>query len=633
MRRPYVLGGGLVVAVAVVAGVVVWQVSVRHRDDRAATSAARSFASAWQGGTLAAVAFDPSSGADPAKQVSTMTAGLLPGGSARPTVSVTRLVRKGDAATATLAVRWALPAAWAYTSTLPLRKDGSSWRPVLSPSVVAPQLAAGRVLRSRVVQAPRAAITDRTGTPIVQDRPVVTVGLQPSRTTDLAGTVAQLASVVDVDGAALLKKAQAAAPTAFVEAITLRREQYDPLRDRLQPIPGVVFQTGTRQLAPTSAFARALLGSVGAATADAVKASKGRLRGDETIGLSGLQASYDPQLGGTPGITVEEVDAGTAAHPVTLFSTQPTPGTPLQLTLDQTVQQAADAALTTLPAGKTGALVAVQPSTGDVLAVANNGPQGPGVDRALTGRYPPGSTFKIASSLALLRSGVTSSTTIDCPPTVTVSGKVFKNAEAEQLGPVPFSTDVAQSCNTAFVGSASRVTAAQVQQAASDLGYQAYSALPGLRGVGAYGASVPVPTDPVEHAADMIGQGQVLTSPLAVAVSAATVASGSLHLPRLLSAVPASTPAAPLAQAPVLQQLLRQVVTSGTGTALLQVPGDPVSGKTGTAEFGAAVPPPTHAWFAGFSGDLAFAVIVEDGGFGGDVAAPVAARFLTDLRS
>ena len=82
--------------------------------------------------------------------------------------------------------------------------------------------------------------------------------------------------------------------------------------------------------------------------------------------------------------------------------------------------------------------------------------------------------------------------------------------------------------------------------------------------------------------------------------------------------------------APTLREFMRLVVTSGTGTAA-NVAGEPVYGKTGTAEFGTRQPPQTHAWFVGFRGDLAFAVLVEGGGFGGEVAAPLAARFLRAL--
>ena len=107
---------------------------------------------------------------------------------------------------------------------------------------------------------------------------------------------------------------------------------------------------------------------------------------------------------------------------------------------------------------------------------------------------------------------------------------------------------------------------------------------------------------------------------------AAGVSSGTWKAPRLVrSAPPGPVKAIPVA--PTLRELMRLVVTSGTGTAA-NVAGAPVYGKTGTAEFGTRQPPQTHAWFVGFRSDLAFAVLVEGGGFGGEVAAPLAARFL-----
>ena len=637
-RKPLVLllAGAVLVAVALGA----WQgPRLLGRDSHPERLAAQAFAAAWTGGTLAALPWDAASGPDPAAQVAALTAGLTPARDDRPAqVSVAAVRRNGDRATADLDVRWELGAPWAYRTRLPLQRTAGSWHPVLSPAVVHPALTPGHRLRARLEQAPRAPITDRAGAPLVTDRPVVTVGLQPSRTKDLAGSARTVAGLTGVDAAALLSRARAAKPAAFVEVITLRRKAYDALRVRLRPVPGVVLQEGVRQLAPTTAFARALLGSVGPATADIVASSGGKVRPEQTVGLSGLQKRYDAQLAGTPGLVVESVPAGGAgaagaagapgaAAAQQLQATPPVAGTPLQITLDPAVQQAADAALAKAPKGKTAALVAVQPSTGDVLAVASNGPGGPGADRALTGRYPPGSTFKIASTLALLRAGLSPNDVVPCPPSVTVSGKKFSNAENEVLGAVPFRKDFADSCNAAFVGSAGRVSGAQLQSAARDLGYTTFDI-----GVPAFGGDVPPGTDKVEHAADMIGQGKVLASPLAVAVSAATVAAGRLHPPRLLTATPPTPTGPALPQAGTLQALTRLVVTSGTGTALRNVPGGPVGGKTGTAEFGTQVPPQTHAWFAGYQGDVAFAVLVEDGGFGGKVAAPLAATFLSSMR-
>ena len=602
-----------VAGAAAVLGVGGWQGARLLGDDDGDRRAAAAFAERWVAGDV--------------PELADATAGLTPLDQDRPTaVDVVSVQRDGDRATAVLDVRWLLGAEWAYRTELPLRRTDDRWEPVVGPAVAHPDLEDGEALRSRLVQAPRAPVTDRAGTPIVQDRPVVTVGLQPSRATDLPATVARVAELTGVEAPGLLERARGARPDDFVEVVVLRREAYDAVRPELRPVPGVVLREGTRQLAPTAAFARALLGSVGPATAEVVEQSEGRVRADQAVGLSGLQRQYDEQLGGTPGLEVEVVDdAGEVVR--SLSSTPPVPGTPLQLTLDPAAQNAADAALATAPQGKGAALVVVQPSTGDVLAVANAGPDGPGVDRALTGRYPPGSTFKTASALALLRAGLRVDEVVPCPATLSVEGKAFKNAEDEVLGDQPFSVDFAHSCNTAFVGSADRVSSEQLAAAARDLGLTSYDLEPG-----AFGADVPVTDDAVEHAAQVIGQGKVLTSPLAVAVGAATVEAGRLRLPRLLAQAPAPQPGPELAEAADLQALTRSVVTDGTGTAVRDVPGEPVRGKTGTAEYGTEVPPRTHAWFAGSSGDLAFAVLVEDGGFGGATAAPVAAELLRALR-
>jgi cell division protein FtsI/penicillin-binding protein 2 len=147
-------------------------------------------------------------------------------------------------------------------------------------------------------------------------------------------------------------------------------------------------------------------------------------------------------------------------------------------------------------------------------------------------------------------------------------------------------------------------------------------------GVDAVGGQFPEPVDAADRAASAIGQGRVLASPLHMASVAAAVASGAWRPPRIVASEPvgAAVDLDPATVA-ILADLMRQVVRTGTGTAAA-VPGQEVAGKTGTAEFGNADPPETHAWFIGFRGTLAFAVLVEAGGVGGQVAAPIAARFL-----
>jgi cell division protein FtsI/penicillin-binding protein 2 len=144
-------------------------------------------------------------------------------------------------------------------------------------------------------------------------------------------------------------------------------------------------------------------------------------------------------------------------------------------------------------------------------------------------------------------------------------------------------------------------------------------------------SQVPPGRTRVERAAAMIGQDRILASPLAMVGGAATVADGRWRAPRLVSGDPrrAGTPLGG-AELATLRTLMRRVVVAGTGTALAGVPGE-VAGKSGTAEFGSGDPPPTHAWFIALRGDVAVAVLVERGASGGQVAAPIAARFLGAL--
>jgi cell division protein FtsI/penicillin-binding protein 2 len=295
-------------------------------------------------------------------------------------------------------------------------------------------------------------------------------------------------------------------------------------------------------------------------------------------------------------------------------------------TLDVATQVAAEQALART--SKPAALVAIRPSDGAILAAANS-PTTTSFDRALAGHYPPGSTFKIVTSYALLGAGLTANTPVPCPSAVTVGGRRFTNFEGEAAASATFARDFAQSCNTAFIGASRRLGAAALTAAAGQLGIGAQWRLP----IAAYSGSVPSPTDSVDRAAEAIGQGRITVSPLAMAVVAAAVVSGRPPTPTLVREPAMSTapPAAPLpaARLATLRALMRLVVTSGTAASAGLPPG--TFGKTGTAEFGGGATPQTHAWFVGWRGDVAFAVVVEGGGVGGRVAAPIAAAFLRRL--
>ena len=117
----------------------------------------------------------------------------------------------------------------------------------------------------------RAALQDAAGAPLFAKTDVVTVGVQPSKVTDLPGLAAKLAAALEVDAADIVADVKKASPNAFVTVITLRRADYEKVRAQIHELPGTVFQEGQQLLAPTGTFAQPLLGRVGPATADVLK--------------------------------------------------------------------------------------------------------------------------------------------------------------------------------------------------------------------------------------------------------------------------------------------------------------------------------------------------------------------------
>jgi cell division protein FtsI/penicillin-binding protein 2 len=633
--RIVLLAAGVAVLLVVVAGVVVWQRGqAERRADEAAARAAGEVAAALQAGDLAAAPVQDAAAA------SALHTAVVEGLGVAPEVAAGETVREDSTATTPLTWTWPFgPDGWTYeTELVTTEADDGTWSAAWSPALVHPDLSVDGVLAATRTTAPRAGIVRPDGSVVVGEQPVVRVGVQPSRVQDLASLTATLADLLDVDAAALAERVEGAQPEAFVDVITLRRGDYDAIKEELQPLPGTVFAESTLPLAPTREFARALLGTVGPATAEIVEASDGRVAAGDQTGLSGLQRQYDERLAGTAGVTVELVSEGAARPARTeLFSVPPVAGEPLVVTLDPRVQQAADTALAqVVSSGSLGAdggegnaaVVAVSVSTGEVLAVANT--PASGTNRAMTGQYPPGSTFKAVSTQALLAAGVRPTDTVACPPTATVDGRSFKNFEGGALGDsATFADDFAESCNTAFVGLSERLGDDALAAAAAPMGLGAGWTV----GTDAFTGGVPANESAVDKAAASIGQGRNLASPLAMAVAAGTIARGSFVDPTLVD--PAADTAvevpAPVADLAVVRDLMRRVATDGTASALADVPGEPVHAKTGTAEYGTEVPPRTHGWTIGFQGDVAFAVLVEDGVSGARSGVPVAEAFLRGL--
>ncbi|WP_272476121.1 penicillin-binding transpeptidase domain-containing protein [Baekduia alba] len=543
---------------------------------------------------------------------------------ARAAVRVGRVVMGKDerTASATLTVRWAVPAigAWRSTARATLRRGDAGWRVRFTPRLVDAHLSAGTRLGTASEGAARATILDRDGRALVRQRAVVEVGLRRDRVADTAASARALAAIVDVDAKALRRQLVGAGKRQFVLATTLRAEDYNALAGRLHAVPGLETVATTQPLAPSRTFARALLGGIGPATAEQVAASGGRLRAGDDTGQWGLQRQFDARLRSTGARRVVVRDDKTEEVVRTIKASAGDRGHALRTLLSRRAQDAAEAALGPQP--RAASLVAVQPSTGDVLAVANR-PTDDTFDRALNGVYPPGSTFKVVTTDALLRRGLDVDTVVPCPKTLAVDGRGFHNFEGEAGASPTFASDFATSCNTALISLAGRLRDGDLTAVAKDFGVGRSAPT----SVDVAASRVPKPQGEVAHAAAMIGQDRITVTPLAMAGVAATVAAGRWNAPRILADDPSrSGPALPAGELQKLRKIMRLVVTSGTGTPLAGIPGE-VIGKSGTAEFGSGDPPPTHAWFIAARGDLALAVIVERGRSGSSVAAPIAASF------
>jgi cell division protein FtsI/penicillin-binding protein 2 len=255
------------------------------------------------------------------------------------------------------------------------------------------------------------------------------------------------------------------------------------------------------------------------------------------------------------------------------------------------------------------------------------GPDAGGYDTALLGQYSPGSTFKIVTTLALLRHGLSVNEPVACPEFATVDGKTFHNYNHEVLGTVPFHRDFAQSCNTAFIGLSSRLGPSDLAQAAASLGV----GVPWSLGTPAFSGNVPTGETGVNLAADSFGQGQVTVSPLAMAVAAASIAHGGTVTPHLvLSPNPTGTTGG-TASAATSGSPSASASPMTASTVLAGLPGGPVAAKTGTAEYGTDNPPKTHAWMVGYQGGIAFGAFVHDGATGAGTAGPIVESFLRAL--
>ena len=364
-------------------------------------------------------------------------------------------------------------------------------------------------------------------------------------------------------------------------------------------------------------------------------------------GRAGVERAYNEDLAGQSGLL------GLNNYIDTILG-QTHRGADLKLTINMAVQRAAASAL----GNRKGAVVALDPRTGAVLAMVsyprydpnqidtlwtqlNANPDRPLINRATQGLYPPGSVFKIIVAGAALQEGaVTPQTPFDDPGTYLAGGYIVNNYGGEKYGKHTFAQAFAKSINTTFAKVGVQLGASTLATFASDFGFG--KTPPWTLGGSASFFPAPGSMDKAHVAQASFGQGQVLATPMEIALSAAAVANGGTIVKpylvdqvldsnqKVLQQAKPQTWLQPLTSqtASTLRDLMVQVVQSGTGTSAA-ISGVQVAGKTGTAEVATGQP---HAWFAGFapagSPRVVVAVVVENGGTGGAVAAPIAKQVI-----
>jgi hypothetical protein len=482
---------------------------------------------------------------------------------------------------------WHLPKnrTWSYDGQLNMIRDEGRWEVRWSAAGLHPKLGQHQTFALRSDPPRRASVNEHGGTDVLVpgyrygyalDARAAGGELMPTAT-----AVADALRPFDpaLNGQRLAE--QASSSPSPMSLVTLNQADHDRVQGMLANRPGVVVTPQPDLLPTDDGFAPAIVNQV--------------------------KTSVMDQLDGEAGWRIVSVNQNGAEVDV-LNEVPGAPAPSVTISLDRAVQNAAQDAVDMV--GKKAMIVAIKPSTGEILAVAQNAAADQDGPTATMGLYPPGSTFKIVTAGAAIdRDMATPNTLLGCPGHLDIGHRTVPNYGGFDLGTVPLSRAFASSCNTTFAELASKMPPRGLTNAAAQYGIGPDYVVDGITTVT---GSVPPTVNLAERTEDGFGQGKVLVSPFGMALVAATVAAGRTPVPQLIAGSPTEVTdaGAPISPKMVdgLRPMMRLVVTNGTAKDLGDA-GD-VRGKTGEAEFAGG----SHAWFAGYRGDMAFAALIVGGG-------------------
>jgi cell division protein FtsI/penicillin-binding protein 2 len=531
------------------------------------------------------------------------------------------LTQHGDTATATFKATVDLAQAgkqWTYTGKFGLTARGGHWVVNWAPAVVNPSLGAGQRLAVVTTYAQRAAVEDVSGQPLITKSADYRIGVYPGKLKNAAATAAGFSQLTGLDSQQVRGQIQAAPPGAFLSLLTLDPSGFAALWPKLAKVTGLKYQQLSERLFDSSA--QEVVGGVGTENATELRDEGAAYQPGMTVGLDGLEQTFQDQLIGTPTTSVVVVD--TAGRSVTTLwsSADGRPGTPVRTTISAATQNDAVTAL----AGQSSSaeIVAVDTGTGAIRALAAHETGGVPLPArgALGAKVEPGMAFSIVSAAAMLSTGIGANHPLPCEPVADVGGVTFTYQPAAS-NTATLASDFAEGCGTAFANMSRTLTAQQLTSAERSFGIGAPWQLP----VMAFSGSAPAVSGVADVAAQATGSGGVLMSPLGMATVAAEVASGAGHTPVLLATDSSATTAAPLSAAELteLRQLMRLAVTKGSARAA-NLSGTPVYGQAGVVKSGENS---YLSWFVGYRGSLAVAVL-QTGTTANQAAAALAGHFL-----
>ena len=548
------------------------------------------------------------------------------------------------------------------------------------------ELAESNRIRPIKIRPPRGIIYDRHGHPMVENALTFDISVVPEDAPDLENSIARLASIVKMKPEAIRSVLeQAESVRGKYEPVKIKEEApWDEValaEARQNELPGVIVEPEHRRHYPYGGMASHQFGYIG-------KMSRSQKKQEQAdtgllVGQGGLEKVYEKLLSGTAGRRMLQVNAA-GMKVKDLGIEEPKPGTDLYLTLDLDVQRAAEDGL----GERAGAVVAMDPNTGEVLALVShptydpnlfprgisprdwvklsNDPSHPLYNRAVQSVYPPGSTFKIVDSLAGLDSGkIDPQEKITCTGSLRTGRKSFRCWKKGGHGQVDFHKGLVESCDVYFYTMGDRMGFDHIAGYARKLGLGSKTDIvladekPGLIPTAAWKQEkVHEPWYPADNFINSIGQGFVLVSPIQAAQMIGAVANGGVfYQPMLLKRTRNRVTGAEKVFSPrekrrevfkpealdAVRSALLGVTSEAGGTAHgAATPLAPVAGKTGTAQVieqktaGGKLSATTqdHAWFVGYAPaddpKIAVAVVVEHGGHGGAAAAPVAKKVIEE---